>query len=120
MRGYSQQHPFYGGLDLHARTLSLCLLHQAGEMLWPRPMQARPERLLKALAPSRDALVVAVACLCTWYGRAALGARAGMPGGLGHARALPALHGGQAPNATSAAQTRAVLWRGGRRPPADV
>src|SRR5437867_3264721 len=30
-RFYTQQHPFYCGIDLHARTMDLCILDQAGE-----------------------------------------------------------------------------------------
>jgi hypothetical protein len=30
MRSYNQQHRFYCGVDLHARTLSLCILGAAG------------------------------------------------------------------------------------------
>ena len=31
MRFYNQPHAFYCGIDLHARTLYLCVLSQAGE-----------------------------------------------------------------------------------------
>jgi hypothetical protein len=30
MRFYNQPHRFYGGVDLHARTLALCVLDAAG------------------------------------------------------------------------------------------
>jgi hypothetical protein len=30
MRFYTQQHRFYCGVDLHARTISLCVLDTAG------------------------------------------------------------------------------------------
>src|SRR5262252_6508341 len=49
MRFYTQQHPFYCGIDLHARTMYLCILDQAGETLLHRNMQATPEALLKAI-----------------------------------------------------------------------
>lgn len=44
---------------------SLCLLHQDGEIGLHRKMKAAPEPFLKAVAPSRDGLVVAVECLFT-------------------------------------------------------
>ena len=51
MRFYTQQHPFYCGIDLHARTMYLCMLDQAGETLLHRNMHAPPEALLQAIAP---------------------------------------------------------------------
>ena len=36
MRFYTQQHQFYCGIDLHARTMSLCILSQDGAGLWHR------------------------------------------------------------------------------------
>jgi hypothetical protein len=100
--------------------MSVCLLHQDGEIRLHRNMQASPETFLKAIAPSRDAMVVAVACLCTWYGLADLCAPAGSPFVLGPARALPAIHGGKATHDPLDAQKMAVVLRGGRREPAAV
>ena len=120
MRFSTQQHPLYCGIDLHARTMYLCILHQEGEMLVHRNMPAGPEPLLKAVAPSREPLVVAVACLCTWSGLADLCAREGLPFVLGHALSLQAMHGGKAKHDTIDAQTMAVLLRGGRLPQASV
>src|SRR5207342_241886 len=57
MRFYTQQHPFYCGIDLHARTMYLCILDQAGETLLHRSMPATPEALLKAITPYRDQIV---------------------------------------------------------------
>jgi hypothetical protein len=66
MRFYTHQHQFSCGIDLHARTMSLCVLNQAGAILLYRQMKAVPERFLKAIAPDREDLVVCVECLCTW------------------------------------------------------
>ena len=54
MRCDTKQHPFYCGIDLHARTMYVCILDQAGETLLHRTMTATPEALLKAIAPYRD------------------------------------------------------------------
>ncbi len=35
MRFYTQQHQYYGGIDLHARSMYLCILDQAGQVLVP-------------------------------------------------------------------------------------
>src|SRR5215510_9481405 len=62
MRFYTQQHPFYCGIDLHARTMYVCILSQDGEVVLHRNMKAAPEPFLKAIAPYRDDIVVAVEC----------------------------------------------------------
>jgi transposase len=100
--------------------MSLCILNQDGEMLVHRNMPAGPAPLLKAVAPYREHLVVAVECLFTWYGLADLCAREGLPFVLGPALSMKAMHGGQAKNDQSDAQKMAVLLRGGMRPQAYV
>jgi hypothetical protein len=85
MRFYTTQHPFYCGIDLQARTMSVCILNQEGEMLVHRHRPAGPDPFLKTIAPYRAPLVVCVECLFTWYGRADLCARADMPFVLGPA-----------------------------------
>jgi transposase len=120
LRFYNAQHPFYCGIDLHARSMYVCLLNQDGESMLHRNMQASPETFLKAIMPSREAMVGAVACLFTWYGLADLWAPAGIPCVLGHARSMKAIHGGQAKHDTIDAHKMAVLLRGGMLPQASV
>jgi hypothetical protein len=43
MRFYTKQHPFYCGIDLHARTMYVCLLSQDGEVVLHRNTPAGPE-----------------------------------------------------------------------------
>ena len=119
MRFYTQQHQFYCGIDLHARTMYLCVLNQNGESMLHRNMSASPEPFLKAIAPYREDVVVCVACLFTWYGLADLCARAGLPFVLGHALSMNASHGGKATNDRIDAQKIAGLLRGGMLPPAS-
>jgi transposase len=120
MRFYTKPHPFYCGIDLHARTMYVCILSQDGEVMLHRHMKARPDALLKAIAPYRDAMVIAVACLFPWYWLADLGAQAGLPFVLGHALSMQAIHGGKTKNDTIDAQNIAVLLRGGLLPQAAV
>ena len=47
MRFYTKQHPFYCGIDLHARTMYVCILSQDGEIVLHRNMPASPDALLK-------------------------------------------------------------------------
>ena len=67
MRFYTKQHPVYCGIDLHARSMYVCILSQEGDILLHRNMKAAPEPFLKAIAPYREGLVVAVECIFTWY-----------------------------------------------------
>ena len=120
MRFYTGQHQFYCGIDLHARTMYLCVLNQAGEILLHRNMPAGPEPFLKAIAPYRADLVVCVECLFTWYWLADLCARERIPFVLGHALYMKAIHGGKAKNDRIDAQKIAVLLRGGMLPQAYV
>jgi hypothetical protein len=120
MRFYTKQHPFYCGIDLHARTMYVCILSQGGEVVLHRNMKAGPDALLKALAPYRDQIVIAVECVFTWYWLADLCARERIPFVLGHALYMKAIHGGKAKNDKIDAQKIAVLLRGGMLPQAYV
>ena len=120
MRFYTKQHQFYCGIDLHARTMYLCVLNQDGEILLHRNMPAGPEPFLKAVAPYRTDLVVCVECIFTWYWLADLCAQEQIPFVLGHALSMKAIHGGKAKNDKIDAQKIAVLLRGGMLPQAYV
>jgi transposase len=118
MRFYTKQHKAYCGIDLHVRTMYLCILHQDGEILLHRNLQTSPDMFLKAIAPYREDLVVAVACIFTWYWLADLCAQEQIPFVLGHALSMKAIHGGKAKNDKIDAQKIAVLLRGGMLPQA--
>jgi transposase len=98
----------------------VCIVSQDGDILLHRNMQAAPEPFLKAGAPYRAGLVVAVACLFTWYWLADLWADEGLPFVLGPALSMKALHGGKAKTDTSDAHKIAALLRGGMLPQAYV
>jgi transposase len=120
MRFYTTQHQFYCGIDLHARSMYVCIVNHDGEILVHRNMKAAPEPFLKAVAPYRDGLVVAVECLFTWYWLADLCAQEGIPFVLGHALYMKAIHGGKAKHDTIDSHKIAVLLRGGMLPQAYV
>jgi transposase len=120
MRFYTQQHPFYCGIDLHARSMYVCIVNRDGEILLHRNMKAAPEPFLKAVAPYRDGLVVAVECIFTWYWLADLCTEEGLPFVLGHALYMKAIHGGKAKNDKIDSHKIAVLLRGGMLPQAYV
>jgi transposase len=120
MRFYTKQHPFYCGIDLHARSMYVCILNQDGEIVVHRNMPTTPDALLKTIAPYREQIVIAVECIFTWYWLADLCVREGMPFVLGHALYMKAIHGGKAKNDKIDAQKIAVLLRGGMLPQAYV
>src|SRR5205085_10186102 len=53
MKFYTEQHPHYCGIDLHARTMYMCILNQAGAIVLHRNMKAEPDSFLKAITPFR-------------------------------------------------------------------
>ena len=66
MRFYTKPNKFYCGIDLHARTMYVCILNRDGDVLLHRDLKATPEPFLKAIAPYREDLVVCVECIFTW------------------------------------------------------
>jgi transposase len=120
MRFYTSQHQFYCGIDLHARSMYVCILSHDGEVLLHRTMKAAPEPLLTAIAPYREGLVVAVECMFTWYWLADLCAQEGIAFVLGHALSRKAIHGGKAKHDKIDSHKIAVLLRGGMLPQAYV
>ncbi len=121
MRFYTGQHRYYCGIDLHARTMYLCILdHETGKTLLHRNLRTEPERFLQAIEPYRDGLVVGVECIFCWYWLADLCADEDIPFILGHALYMKAIHGGKAKNDKIDAHKIATLLRGGAFPFAYV
>ena len=67
MRTYNHTHAFYGGLDLHARSLFTHILDQHGKTAFERNLPASPDAFLDAVAPFRQGLVVGCECMFVWY-----------------------------------------------------
>jgi transposase len=120
MRFYTTQHQYYCGIDLHARTMYVCILNRDSEIMVHRNIKATPEALLKILAPYRDDLVIAVECMFTWYWLADFCVQEGISFVLGHALYMKAIHGGKTKNDKIDAHKIAVLLRGGMLPQAYV
>jgi len=120
MRFYNRQHRHYCGIDLHVRTMYVCILDSAGQVRVHRNVKSTPEALLETIAPYRDDLVVAAECMFTWYWLADVCADEGIEFVLGHALAMKAIHGGKAKNDTIDSHKIASLLRGGLLPQAYV
>jgi len=108
MRFYTGQHRYYCGIDLHARTMYVCILdHEDGKVVLHRNMRC---------APYRDDLVVGVECIFCWYWLADLCSQEDIPFVLGHALYMKAIHVGKAKNDKIDSRKIAVLLRAGAMP----
>lgn len=67
MRFYTQSHNFYCGIDLHARSMYLCVLDRDGKIVLHHNMASAPEPFLLAIEAYRGNLIVGVECIfcCT-------------------------------------------------------
>src|SRR5262249_15099561 len=120
MRFYTKQHRYYCGIDLHARSMYVCILDPQGEIVLHRNMPCAPELFLKAVAPYREDMAVGVECIFTWYWLARLCGKQKISFVLWDAPVLKTIHRREAKNDRMAAQRMAVLLGGGRRPMAYV
>lgn len=120
MRFYTQEHKFYCGIDLHARSIYVCILDSHGEVLVHRNMRAEPENFIETIKPYRDDIVVSAECMFSWYWLADLCAAENIPFVLGHALYMKAIHGGKAKNDRIDSRKIAGLLRSGMIPMAYV
>jgi transposase len=116
MRFYTNQHRFYCGVDLHARTMHLCVLDHDGQVVYDKKLPCQPKAFLGAVAPFRGGLVVGAECMFAWYWLADLCQAEGIPFALGHALYMKAIHGSKAKNNQIDAGKIARLLRGGTFP----
>jgi len=98
MRFYTQQHRFYCGIDLHARTMYVCIMNQEGTIIVHKNIPSKPDTFLRIIEPYKPDIAVAVECIFTWYWIADLCNRINIPFVLGHALYMKAIHGGKTKN----------------------
>ncbi len=67
MKFYTKQHKYYCGIDLHARSMYVCILDSEGEVVFHKDIKTRPDALMNAITPFLDDLVIAVECMFSWY-----------------------------------------------------
>jgi len=120
MNFYTKEHLFYCGVDLHARSMYICVLDQSGQILLHRNLPADPQRFLDVISPYRQDIVVCAECMFSWYWLADLCAQESIPFVLGHALYMRAIHGGKAKNDKIDSGKIAALLRGGMIPQAYV
>lgn len=51
MQFYTTEHDYYCGIDLHARTMYVCIIDSKGKIVVERNMPSAPEPLLAFIAP---------------------------------------------------------------------
>ncbi len=120
MRLYQAQHQAYCGVDLHARSMFLCILDPRGHTLLHKDIPANPDAFLDAVAPFRDGLVVACECMFAWYWLADTCQEQGIPFVLGHALEMRAIHGTKTKSDKIDSAKIAHLLRAGLLPQAYV
>ncbi len=98
MRFYTSQHRFYCGIDLHARTMRVCILSQNGDVVYDDNHACDFPTLLQIIAPYRDGIVIGVECMFGWYWLADRCAEHGIPFVVGHALYMRLIHGAKAKN----------------------
>ena len=116
MRFYTNTHKYSCGIDLHARSMYVCVLDREGTVLLHRELPCEPARFLMVIRRYREDLVVGVECIFSWYGLANVCAKEGIAFVLGHALYMRAIHGGKAKNDRIDAFKIASLLRGGNLP----
>ena len=107
MNFYNNTHPYYCGIDLHARILYVCIIDQLGEILVHKEIPANPQKLHQVLEPCVGNIIVGVESMHCWYwvsDKVNAGGREGTLGYfcedlgidfiLGHALYMKAIHGG--------------------------
>lgn len=120
MRFYQQQHPYYCGVDLHARTMHVCVVAADGLTREHVNLPCDPGRFLKLIEPYREQLVVSCECLFAWYWLADLCREEKITFVLGHALYMKAIHGGKAKTDKIDSEKIARLLKGGMLPQAYV
>ena len=94
MRFYTKTHPFYCGIDLHARSLYVCIIDNEDKVLRHREIPANKDRLVELLKPYIGRIVVGAECMHCWYWVADFCRDIGVEFILGHALYMRAIHGG--------------------------
>ena len=120
MNFYNNTHPYYCGIDLHARILYVCILDQEGNTCVHKEISADPEKLKQILEPYIGNIVVGVECMHCWYWVSDFCNDLGVDFILGHALYMKAIHGGKAKNDRIDSFKITKLIRGGNFPLAYV
>jgi len=120
MRFYTKEHKYYCGVDLHTRTMYICIINQQGKVLVHKNIKTNPDSLLKIISPFLPDMAMAVECIFTWYWLADFCTAHKIPFVLGHALYMKAIHGSKTKNDRIDSKKIAALLRAGMIPMAYV
>ncbi len=91
-------HPYYCGIDLHARSLYVCIIDSDGNTSLHKEISANPADLHNLLEPYIGNIVVGVECMHCWCWASDFCDDMAVDFILGHALYMKAIHGGKAKN----------------------
>ena len=116
MRFYKNHHQFYIGIDLHARTMYICVINNLGETVFHKNMECSTDNLELVTNTFGNDIVIGVECIFTWYWIADFCAERGIDFALGHALYMKAIHGGKTKSDKIDSEKIANMLRGGMFP----
>ena len=67
MRFYSQQHPYYCGIDLHTKNMYICILDQAGNIVVHNNINTSPQALKEVVNSYLTDMALAIEHRFTYY-----------------------------------------------------
>ena len=111
---------FSCGVDLHARSMYVCVQNKIGDILVHRNLKNDFPLFLQTIKPYQKSIAIGVESTFNWYWLADGCHKADIPFYLGHALYMKAIHGGKAKNDKIDAHKIAALLRGGMMPMAYV
>jgi transposase len=119
MKFYQTSTEFNCGIDLHARSMYVCLMDREGKKLVHTNIRHNDfDHFLKLVAPYRHDLTVCCECMFGWYWLADACQEAGLTFVLAHALYLRCIHGGKNKNDRIDSEKIAHLLRSNLIPPA--
>ena len=114
MNLYQTQHPFYCGIDLHAKQMYACVVDQAGQKLLHRNFKTRQaDQFFEQIQQFGSDIVIGCESTFNWYWLADACHERKLAFILGHALYLKAIHGGKVKNDKLDSEKLALLLRGG-------
>lgn len=121
MRFYTPHTQFYCGVDLHARSMYICVIDRNNNILVHQNVRNRDTaEFLKLIAPYKHDIVISAESTYAWYWLADLCADNGLEFILGHALYMKAIHGAKVKNDRIDSRKIAMLTQTGMFPVAYV
>ena len=102
---------YFCGIDLHARTMYVCVMSKMGALVFQRNMKNDFKLLLQVLETHLSNIAIGVESTFNWYWLADGCHKAGIPFYLGHALYMKAIHGGKKKNDRIDSRMLAELMR---------